>query len=329
MKLASLDDGSLDGALLVVDRELRTAVRAGHISTSMQQAIDRWHEVASELAELYEQLNARRVQQAFELDVHQLAAPLPRAYQFLDGSCYPEHIRAVRLARGAQLPAGFGETPLLYQGHSDHFLGPTRPIRFAEDEALGIDFEAEVIAVTDHVRQGTDAFAASKHVILLGLLNDTSLRHLITAELPRGFGFMQGKPNRTMGPVFVTPDELPSAWDGRTLSGTYIAEVRGNIVGTLNPGLGADFGYGDLIAHASRTRGLCAGTIVGLGAIAAPPGESSRGCGCLAELRAREQLEHGAAKTPYLSFGDEVRLEMFDSLGRSIFGAIEQRIERL
>jgi fumarylacetoacetate (FAA) hydrolase len=329
MKLATLNDGTRDGSLLVVSSDLTRALSARAVVATMQGAIDDWTRCRPLLAALSLQLDEGAASEAFALEVHQLAAPLPRAFQFLDGSAYPAHMRTVRKARGAQMPDDFDTVPLLYQGNSDRFLAPQESIRFLEDEALGIDYEAEIVVVTDTVPQGTTAEQAMGHIILLGLLNDTSLRGIIAAEIPRGFGFMQGKPYRTLGPVFVTPDELRGSWDGRLLSGTYISEVRGQMIGTLNPADGASFGYHQLIAHASRTRDLCAGTIIGLGALAAPEGERGRGCGCLAELRAHEQLDTGSASTPFLRFGDDVRLEMFDGVGRTIFGAIHQRVDRL
>lgn len=329
MKLATLQDGTRDGALLVVSRDMTTACSAGRIARHMQAAIDDWAAVRGPLDALYRQLNEGHAPEAFPLALDELAAPLPRAYQFLDGSAYPAHMRAVRKARGAQMPADFDTLPLLYQGNSDRFLAHHEPIEFHEDEALGIDFEAEVVVVTDTVPQGTSADEAGAHVILLGLLNDTSLRGIIAGEIPRGFGFMQGKPVRTLGPVFITPDEVGGAWDGKLLSGTYICEVRGEMIGTLNPGEGANFGYHQLIAHAARTRELAAGTILGLGALAAPEGERHRGSGCIAEQRAHEQLSHGVATTPFLRFGDEVCLEMFDGAGQSLFGAIRQRVRKI
>ena len=329
MKLASLRTASRDGSLLVVSSDLSQAVSAAPIAATMQEAIDDWVRVRPLLQALADALNEGTQPTSFALETDTLAAPLPRAYQFLDGSAYPAHMRAVRKARGAEMPSDFDTVPLLYQGNSDRFLAAREPIRFLEDEPLGIDYEAEVVVVTDTVPQGTSAEAARDRVILLGLLNDTSLRNIIASEIPRGFGFMQGKPFRTLGPVFATPDEVGTAWDGRWLAGTFISEARGTMIGALNPAEGASFGYHQLIAHAARTRDLSAGTLLGLGALAAPEGERSRGCGCLAELRAHELLERGEAKTPFLRFGDEVRLEMFDGAGRSIFGAIEQRIERI
>lgn len=329
MKLASLRTDNRDGALLVVSSDLTRAVSAAPVAATMQDAIDDWARTRPALQALADALNENALPESFALETGTLAAPLPRAYQFLDGSAYPAHMRAVRKARGAAMPSDFDTIPLLYQGNSDRFLAAREPIRFIEDEPLGIDYEAEVVVITDNVPQGTDTEAARGHVILLGLMNDTSLRHIIASEIPRGFGFMQGKPFRTLGPVFVTPDEVGSAWDGRLLAGTFISEARGTMIGALDPAEGASFGYHQLIAHAARTRDLSAGTVLGLGALAAPEGERSRGCGCLAELRAHEQLEQGEAITPFLRFGDEVRLEMFDGAGRSIFGAIHQRVERL
>lgn len=329
MKLASLRTGNRDGTLLVVSGDLSRAIVAAPIAATMQDAIDDWVNTRPALQTLADALNEGTLSESFTLEPQMLAAPLPRAYQFLEGSAYSAHVRAVRKARGAAMPSDFETTPLLSQGNSDRFLAAREPICFREDETLGIDYEAEVVVVTDDVPQGTSAEAARGHVILLGLMNDTSLRQISASEIPRGFGCMQGKPFRTLGPVFVTPDEVGLAWDGRLLAGTFISEARGTMIGALDPSEGASFGYHQLIAHAVCTRDLSAGTLLGLGALAAPEGDRSRGCGCLAELRAHEELERGAATTPFLHFGDEVRLEMFDAAGRSIFGAIQQRVERL
>nr|WP_316644362.1 fumarylacetoacetate hydrolase family protein [uncultured Roseateles sp.] len=329
MKLATLNDGSRDGALLIVSRDLRRAISAAGIARNLQAAIDDWALLRPQLEGLSEQLNAGRCAEAFDLDLKTLAAPLPRAYQFLDGSAYPAHMRAVRKARGVGMPEDFDTIPLLYQGNSDRFLAAHEPIQFLSDEGLGIDYEGEVVVITDTVPQGTTPEQAKAHIILLGLMNDTSLRQIIATEIPRGFGFMQGKPARTLGPVFVTPDEVGEAWNGELLAGRFVGAVRGETIGTLNPAEGAAFGYHQLIAHGARTRDLAAGTVLGLGALAAPEGERSHGYGCLAERRAHEQLDTGQSTTPFLRFGDDVRLEMFDAAGLSIFGAIHQRVQRL
>ncbi|MCY0854367.1 fumarylacetoacetate hydrolase family protein [Cupriavidus sp. D39] len=326
MKLASLNNGTPDGQLVVVSRDMRTASAVPTIAATMQAALDRWTQVLPGLQRVYERLNASDCPDAWHFDPTAVAAPLPRAYQFLDGSVYPSHMATVRKARGAIMPAGFETTPLLYQGNSDRFLAPTEPILHAQDEGYGIDFEAEVVAVTGNVPQGTRSASARSAILLLGLLNDTSLRGVIPDEIGRGFGFMQGKPARTMGPVFITPDEAGPLWDGRLLSGRYVCEVRGERIGELDPGIDAMFGYDDLIAHAARTRDLGAGTVLGLGAIANL--DRRRGCGCIAELRAYEQIEQGQARTPCLRFGDDVYLELFAPEGTSLFGAIRQRVGR-
>lgn len=326
MKLATLNNGTPDGQLVVVSRDTRTAAAVPTIAATMQAALDRWSQVLPDLQRVYDRLNASDCQDALRFDPAAAAAPLPRAYQFLDGSAYPSHMETVRKVRGAAMPAGFETTPLLYQGNSDRFLAPADPILHAQDEGYGIDFEAEVVAVTGNVSQGTRSTSARDAILLLGLLNDTSLREVIPGEIGRGFGFMQGKPARTMGPVFITPDEAGSLWNGRLLSGRYVCEIRGERIGELDPGIDAMFGYDDLIAHAARTRDLGAGTVVGLGAIANR--DRRRGCGCIAELRAYEQIEQGKALTPFLQFGDEVYLELFSPEGTSLFGAIRQRVER-
>ena len=254
------------------------------------------------------------------------SAPLPRAYQFLDGSAYPNHMSVIRQARGAAMPSDFYEKPLMYQGFADRIIGPTEPLLLLEDSEFGVDIEAEIVIVTSDVPQGTSDEEAPRYVRLLGLLNDVSLRNLIPPELARGFGFLQGKSANSMAPFLVTPDEVGNLWNGKLLSGRYECRIRGELIGELDPGTDAVFTFGQLIAHACRTRELTAGTIIGAGALA--NADRRHGCGCIAELRAREQLASGVARTPYLHFGDELRLEMFDLHGNSIFGAIHQRLER-
>jgi fumarylacetoacetate (FAA) hydrolase len=232
----------------------------------------------------------------------------------------------IRQVRGAAMPSDFFEKPLMYQGFADKIIGPTEPILLLQDSEFGVDMEAEIVIVTGDVPQGVSAEEASSYIRLLGLLNDVSLRNLIPPELGRGFGFLQGKSANSMAPFLVTPDEVGELWNGKLLSGRYECYIRGELIGELDPGIDAVFTYPQLIAYASRTRELTAGTIIGAGALA--NADRKHGCGCIAELRAREQLASGVAKTPYLHFGDEIRLEMFDSDRKSIFGAIHQRLER-
>ncbi len=326
MIFATLREGGRDGTLLVVDRARQRAVRATAVSPTLQALLDDWDRLQPRAAELGARLEADRCPEAFAIDVGALTAPLPRALQFLDGSAYPHHMSVIREARGARLPADFYEKPLMYQGLSDRFIGPTEPIVLTEDEAFGVDIEAEIIVITADVPQGVPLDAAGDSIRLFGLLNDVSLRGLIPAELARGFGFLQGKSASSMGPFVVTPDELGPLWNGHLLSGRYLCHIRGELIGDLDPGIDALFDYPQLIAHASRTRALSAGTVIGAGALA--NADRRHGCGCIAELRAREQLAEGSARTPYLRFGDTVRLEMFDREQRTLFGAIEQQLRR-
>jgi fumarylacetoacetate (FAA) hydrolase len=253
------------------------------------------------------------------------AAPLPRAFQWADGSAYVTHVELVRKARGADMPPGFWTDPLMYQGGSDSFLGPCEPI-LAADESWGIDFEGEVAAITDDVPMGTDASHAEKHIKLLMLVNDVSLRNLIPAELAKGFGFFQSKPASAFSPVAVTPDELDQAWSGGKTQLPLQVWLNGERFGAPNAGEDMTFSFPQLIAHATKTRGLCAGSIVGSGTVS--NNDRSRGSACLAERRSLETIEHGAPKTPFLKFGDRVKIEMLDRDGRSIFGAIDQEVAR-
>lgn len=326
MIFATLNEGGRDGILILVNRARTHAVKASAVAPTLQALLDDWDTLLPNANGLASELEAGRPRDIFAVDVKALAAPLPRAFQFLDGSAYPEHMSVIRKARGAAMPSDFFEKPLLYQGLSDKFIAPTEKILLTEDEAFGVDVEAEVIVITGDVPQATPANEASKYIRLLGLLNDVSLRGIIPLEIARGFGFIQGKSASSMGPFVVTPDELGDAWNGKLLSGRYVIHIRGQTIGELDPGVDAAFTYPDLIAHATRTRELKAGSIVGAGALG--NADRIRGCGCIAELRAREQLSTGAPKTSYLRFGDELRLEMFDQQGQSIFGAIQQQLGR-
>jgi len=325
MKLASLKEGGRDGTLVVVSRDLSQAVRATGIAPTLQRALEDWSNMAPRLAALSESLDAGTADGAFALEPAALAAPLPRAYEFVDGSAYLPHVERVRRARGAEVPESFYTDPLMYQATSAGFNGPRDPVRVVSED-YGIDLEAEIVVVTDDVPMAVSPEQAAGHIQLVGLVNDVSLRNLIPGELAKGFGFLQSKPRSTLSPVFVTPDELGEAWRGNKLHLPLVTHVNGEWFGAPEAGVDMQFDFAQLVAHAARTRPLSAGTIVGSGTIANQ--DTSKGASCFAEKRTVETLEHGKPKTPFLSFGDQVRIEMFDRDGNSIFGAIEQRIER-
>ncbi len=325
MIFATLREGGRDGTLVVVSRDYRRAVKPGNAKT-LQQALDDWDRFEPEFAAITKQLNEGSSAGAFDLDWTALTAPLPRAYAFLDGSAYHHHMAPIRSVRGAKVPDDFFEKPLMYQGLSDKIIGPFEPVRLREDEAYGIDIEAEIVVITGDVPQGTSVEEASSYVRLLGLLNDVSLRGLIPAEIGRGFGFIQGKSASSMAPFVVTPDEAGDLWNGKLLSGSYRCLIRDELLGDLDPGKDATFNYADLIAHAAKTRDLGPGTIIGAGALA--NADRKHGSGCIAEARAREHLATGAPIMPYLHFGDRIKLEFFGHDGHSLFGAIDQTIER-
>lgn len=272
----------------------------------------------------FDALQAGAHREAFELDVRTLASPFPRAYQFLDGSVYLHHMEKARKARGAEMPPNYKTEPLMYQGLSDRFDGPCDPMRIC-DEALGLDYEPEIAVVLDDVPMGTGVERAGRHIRLLMLLNDWTLRTLTRSELPKGFGFLQAKPTSAFSPVACTPDELGAAWDGEKLALRLLSSVNGRLMGSAHAGRDMFFTYPQLIAHAARTRSLSAGTLLGAGAVANQ--DHATGHACLAEVRADEELAEGTARTPWLRFGDVVRIEMHDAEGHSIFGAIEQRVE--
>ena len=323
MKFATLKDGSRDGTLLVVSRDLAKAEKVDHVAPTLQAALDDWAYCAPQLEQLYNQLNDAPSKRAFALDPAQLMAPLPRAYQWVDGSAYLNHVDLVRRARGAEMPPEFKKEPLMYQGGSDSMLGARDDIVLA-DEAWGIDLEAEVAVVTGDVPMGVERDKAPGYVRLLMLLNDVSLRNLVPAELGKGFGFFNSKAWTAFSPAAVTPDELGEAWDGRRLHLPLVVHVNGAELGHPNAGKDMTFHFGQLIAHAAKTRPLGAGTIVGSGTVSNK--ERAAGCACLAEKRALETIKHGEPKTPFLKYGDSVKIEMVDAEGRSIFGAIEQRV---
>lgn len=325
MKLGSLKEGGRDGTLVVVSRDLSRAVRAEGIAPTMQQALEDWSNTAPRLNALAQSLEAGQAEGAFDLDMAELASPLPRAYEFLDGSAYLPHVERVRRARGAEVPESFYTDPLMYQATSAGFLGPRDPVLVPSEE-FGIDLEAELVVITDDVPMAASPEQCAGHIQLIGLVNDVSLRNLIPGELAKGFGFLQSKPRSALSPVFVTPDELGDAWRGNKVHLPLLTHVNGEWFGAPEAGVDMQFDFAQLVAHAARTRPLSAGTIVGSGTIANE--DTSKGASCFAEKRTVEALEHGKPITPFLSFGDSVRIEMLDADGKSIFGAIEQRIEQ-
>ena len=325
MKLATLKTGGRDGRLIVVSRDLKRAVAASEVALSLQVVLDDWHGKAPKLAQLSAALNSGRAADAFDFDPNRCASPLPRAYQWADGSAYVNHVELVRKARGAQMPPSFWTDPLMYQGGSDTFLGPCDPI-LAQSEDWGIDLEGEVAVVTDDVPMGVEPDKAGQHIRLLMLVNDVSLRNLIPNELGKGFGFFQSKPSSAFSPVAVTPDELGEAWNGSKLSLPVIVHINGSQFGEPNAGDDMTFDFPQLIAHAAKTRPLAAGTVVGSGTISNL--DRSRGAACIAEKRMLETIDTGKPVTPFLRFGDRVRIEMRDADGNSIFGAIDQEVQR-
>ena len=335
MKLATLRDGSRDGRLVVVSKDLTRATGVPHIARTLQAALDDWKHVAPRLADV-----AAMLESGAEPDerFHERSAlsPLPRAFQWLDGSAYVNHVELVRKARGAEMPDSFWTDPLMYQGGSDTFLSPRGPIRLA-DEAWGIDFEGEVAVIVDDVPMGVDLDGAKAAIKLVMLVNDVSLRGLIPAELTKGFGFFHGKPSSAFSPVTVTPDELGDAWDGGKLTLPLLCDLNGKPFGRANAGVDMTFDFPQLIVHAAKTRALAAGTIIGSGTVSnkgtdgspgKPVAEGGAGYSCIAEIRMIETIAGGSAKTPFMKFGDTIRIEMKDAAGHSIFGAIEQVVEK-
>ncbi|MGN6597208.1 fumarylacetoacetate hydrolase family protein [Sphingopyxis terrae] len=332
MKLASLKAGR-DGRLVVVSNDLAWYADATHIAPTLQTALDDWAETAPRLKALAEDINHEAIprERFHERDA---ASPLPRAYQWADGSAYVNHVALVRQARGAEMPESFWHDPLMYQGGSDAFLAPRDPIPLG-DPAWGCDMEAEVVVVTGDVPMGVDAETARSHILLVGLTNDVSLRGLIPGELAKGFGFFQSKPSSAMSPVFITPDALGDRWQDGKLHGTLCVDLNGQPLGRADAGVDMTFDFGQLIAHAAKTRDLRAGTIIGSGTVSnrdadggpgKPIGEGGLGYSCLAEVRTVETIRDGEAKTPFMQAGDTVRIWMDDERHHSIFGAIEQTV---
>lgn len=345
MKLATIRNGTRDGALAVVSRNLENAVMAREVITgleTLQQALDDWDEWAPRLMHVSGELDAAIAAGrsppfgTFQFDPAAATAPLPRAFQWADGSAYVNHVELVRRARGAEMPQSFWTDPLMYQGGSDTFLGPRDDIQVA-DEAYGIDLEGEIAVVTGDVPMGISPADAAGHIRLLMLVNDVSLRNLIPNELAKGFGFFHGKPSTAFGPVAVTPDEIGAHWRDAKVHLPLAASINAEALGRPNAGVDMTFSFKELIAHAAKTRRLAAGTIVGSGTVSnkgadGGPGRpvSAGGAGytCLAEVRVVETILEGKPRTPFLRFGDRVRLDVVDPTGASVFGAIDQRVVR-
>ncbi|QND54887.1 fumarylacetoacetate hydrolase family protein (plasmid) [Phyllobacterium sp. 628] len=334
MKLASLNNGTRDGKLVIVSKDLTRFTDASFLTPTLQSALDNWARIAPHLEALAESLGHSAVPSE-RFHEHEALSPLPRAYQWADGSAYVNHVELVRKARGAEMPESFWTDPLIYQGGSDSFLGPRDPIAMA-DEAYGIDMEGEVAVIVDDVPMGATAEQARDAIRLIMLVNDVSLRGLIPAELAKGFGFFQSKPSSAFSPVAVTPGELGDAWDGGKVHLPLSVDYNGKPFGRTNAGIDMTFDFPALIAHAAKTRPLSAGAIIGSGTVSnkldGGPGKSvsegGAGYSCIAEIRTIETISHGAPKTEFMKFGDTVRIEMKDKAGHSIFGAIEQQVTR-
>ncbi|MGL6510228.1 fumarylacetoacetate hydrolase family protein [Aeromonas hydrophila] len=323
MKLATLNNGKRDGALVVVSRDLSRAVRVPQLAATLQAALDEWAELAPKLTAVYQQLNDGACTDAFPFDETACLSPLPRAYQWADGSAYVNHVELVRKARGAEMPASFWHDPLIYQGGSDSFLPPRGTIPMGSEE-WGIDFESEIAVITDDVQMGTSPQAAAGHIKLLMLVNDVSLRNLIPGELAKGFGFFQSKPSSSFSPLAITPDELGDDWRDGKVHLPLETHLNGALFGAPDAGVDMTFNFYELIAHAAKTRPLGAGCIIGSGTVSNY--DRSRGSSCLAELRMLEIIESGQATTPFLRFGDTVSIAMQDRNGMSLFGTILQRV---
>ena len=326
MKLATLKDGSRDGQLVVVSRDLSQAHYATGIANSLQQVLDDWAFMATQLEDLSVALNQGRARHAFAFDPAQCMAPLPRAFQWADGSAYLNHVELVRKARHATVPESFYTDPLMYQGGSDYFIGPRDPI-VVPDEAYGIDFESEIAVITGDVAMQVSPEEALESVRLVMLVNDVSLRHLIPDELAKGFGFLQGKPATAFSPVAVTVDELGDAWQGGRLNGVLQSAWNGRRVGLCEAGPEMTFHFGQLIAHLAKTRRVRAGSVIGSGTVSNK--DWAKGYSCIAEKRCIETIENGKPSTDFMRFGDTIRIEMKGRDGQSIFGAIDQTVTPL
>ncbi|MCZ2722554.1 fumarylacetoacetate hydrolase family protein [Marinomonas sp. 15G1-11] len=322
MKLASLKHGR-DGKLIIVSRDLSFAVDATDIAPTLQTALDNWDSLAPQLEARYQALNEKNLDNHFAFDPADCASPLPRAYQWVDGSAYVNHVELVRKARNATMPETFWTDPLMYQGMSDGFIGPKDDIELA-DPSWGCDFEAEIAVITDDMPMGTTPEEASSHIKLMMLVNDVSLRNLIPAELAKGFGFFQSKPASAFSPVAITPDELTDNWKDGKVHLPLTVHLNDETFGAPDAGVDMTFNFHQLVAHVARSRHVSAGTIIGSGTVSNV--DRSKGSCCLAEKRMLEIIENGAASTPFMTYGDRVAIEMFDTNGTSIFGKIEQTV---
>ncbi|NOH97959.1 fumarylacetoacetate hydrolase family protein [Vibrio sp. 99-70-13A1] len=335
MKLATLKNNTRDGRLAVVSKDLSRYVLVEHIALTMQQALDNWDSVVVELEATYQSLNRQQLEQALQFDESLCHSPLPRAYQWADGSAYVNHVELVRKARGAEIPESFWHDPLMYQGGSDSFIGPTDDIEMA-DESWGIDFEGEVAIVTGDVPMGEKSSDCLQHIRLLMLVNDVSLRGLIPGELAKGFGFFQSKPSSAFSPVAVTPDELSDNWLDGKVTLPLVSTYNDQLFGQPNAGVDMTFSFTELVAHAAKTRPLSAGAVIGSGTVSNKQGtdfgtsieEGGVGYSCIAEVRMIETIRDGKPTTNFMKFGDTIKLEMNDSNGESIFGSISQKVVR-
>lgn len=335
MKLASLKY-KRDGKLVVVSRDLTRMADATDIAPTLQAALDDWAEVEGLLKKRYDKLNEQKIE-SHPFDESQCASPLPRAYQWADGSAYVNHVELVRKARGAEIPESFWQDPLMYQGGSDAFLSPKEPITFPQTQGWGVDFEAEIAVITDDVPMGTSEKDAANHIKLVMLVNDVSLRGLIPDELAKGFGFFQSKPSSAFSPVCVSHDELGEHWQESKLALPLVSHLNGQKFGEPNAGIDMTFSFAKLVSHAAKTRDLCAGAIIGSGTVSnkhngepsQPVSKGGVGYSCIAEVRMIETIYEGQPSTPFMGFGDTIRIEMFDECGNSIFGSIEQVVTKI
>lgn len=333
MKLASLKNGSRDGLLVVVSRDLSRCVAVPAVAATMQQLLDNWAQLSVKLEEVYQALNSGKVDGEMTFDQAQCESPLPRAYQWADGSAYVNHVELVRKARNAEMPPSFWTDPLMYQGGSDDFIGPRDNIDVVSED-YGIDFEGEVAVITDDVAMACSADEARNKIRLIMLVNDVSLRGLIPNELAKGFGFFQSKPASAFSPVAVTPDELGDKWQDGRVHLPLLSTYNGKLFGKPNAGIDMTFDFGQLVAHAAKTRNLGAGAIIGSGTVSNKQGtdhgtsvdEGGVGYSCIAEIRMIETIRDGKPSTSFMKFGDTIRMEMLDEQGNSIFGAIDQQV---
>jgi fumarylacetoacetate (FAA) hydrolase len=325
MKLATINNNTRDGKLVVVNKELTKAVEVSQIAPTMQFALDNWAKVEKDLKSVYENLNSNNVTDTIDFGTAKVLAPIPRAYHWADGSAYVTHVELVRKARNAELPESFWTDPLMYMGASDAFIGANDAIEI-ENEDWGIDFESEVAVITDDVPAGISPKEALNHIKLITIVNDVSLRNLIPNELSKQFGFYQSKPWTSFAPVVVTPDELTDEWQSGKLNLPLYSTLNGKLVGSPNAGVDMTFDFGQLIAHAAKTRSLMAGAVIGSGTVANQG--SPTGSSCIAEVRCLEILKDGKPSTPFMKFGDRIEIEMKDIKGETIFGKINQLVKK-